>query len=150
MKEPKPFRSPRTSPSFPEAQAAILIFLELTKKNPHLYTENCIYGIHYFTFLFSSAMLDYTHTSIDVKRIGPHIFISQGSVFTQGINSVLQASRKLLRVGEMCELEHSLASGDAQLHTTLPLSLLVYSPSPSPSLCLCHWCLTCRSDSRGS
>lgn len=32
MKELKPFRSPRTSPSFPEAEAAILISLELTKK----------------------------------------------------------------------------------------------------------------------
>lgn len=29
MKEMKPFRSPRTSPSFPEAEAAILIILEL-------------------------------------------------------------------------------------------------------------------------
>lgn len=32
MKELKPFRSPRTSASFPEVEAAILIFLELTKK----------------------------------------------------------------------------------------------------------------------
>ena len=45
MKAPKPFRSARTSPSFPEAEAAILIFLELAKKIPRICTENCTYSI---------------------------------------------------------------------------------------------------------
>ncbi len=34
-------------------------------------------------------------------------FISCASVFTKGIGSVLQASQKLRRVKEMCELEHT-------------------------------------------
>lgn len=45
MKAPKPFRSARTSPSFPEAEAAILIFLKLAKKIPRICTENCAYSI---------------------------------------------------------------------------------------------------------
>lgn len=73
MKELKPFRSPRTSPSFPETEAAILIFLELAKKIPtslrqKLHTRHTV--VH---FPFSAAMPKYTHTSIVIRRIGPHI-----------------------------------------------------------------------------
>lgn len=64
--------------------------------------------------------------SIVTRRVGPHISSAEPRQTGEGISSVLQASQKLRGVGEMCELE---ASGDVDLHNTLPLSLLVYSLS---------------------
>lgn len=122
MKELKPMRSPHTSPSFPEAEAALLISLELAKKFLISTLKKCTCTIHHFTSFFP-LLCPHTHRS--------SYFISPVLVFTEGISSVLQASQKLLWVGEMCELERSLASGDVQLHTTFPLSLLVYSVSLS-------------------
>lgn len=124
MKAPKPFRSARTSPSFPEAEAAILIFLKLAKKIPRICTENCAYSIP-----LPLIPLLYWSTRVDCyKARWSSYFISRASADREGISSVLQASQKLRGVGEMCELE---ASGDVDLHNTLPLSLLVYSLSLS-------------------
>lgn len=102
-----------------------------------------------FYFSFSSAMLKYKHTHVNFHKANRSLHcVSWVPVFTEGISSVVQASQKLLWVGEMYELEHRLASGDAQLDTTFAPSPLVCSPSPS--LSPCPWCLTRRSDSRGS
>ena len=58
MKGTKPFRSARTSPSFPEAEAAILIFLKLAKKDsPYLHWKLCI---QYSTSPHSAAILKHT------------------------------------------------------------------------------------------
>lgn len=74
MKELKPFRSPRTSPSFLEAEAAILIFLKLAKKSPHLYTENGTNAKQYSTSLFALLCPStHTHASVVIRRAGPHI-----------------------------------------------------------------------------
>lgn len=72
MKEPKPFRSPRTSPSFPEAEAAILIFLELAKKEKKkpIYTENCTPTIQYSTCLIPLLCQGiHTHTHTHTRQL---------------------------------------------------------------------------------
>lgn len=51
MKELKPFSSPRTSSSFPEVEAAILIFLELAKKFP-ISTPKTAHTPYFFASLF--------------------------------------------------------------------------------------------------
>lgn len=52
------------TPSFPEAEAALLISLELAKKIPHLYTKKVQMHHIAFHFLFSSALLTYTQVVI--------------------------------------------------------------------------------------
>ena len=70
MKEPKPFRSPHTSPGFPEAEAAILIFLELAKKKS-TYLHRKLAHTPYSTPL--PLFRCCTHMSIVIRRVGPHI-----------------------------------------------------------------------------
>lgn len=108
--------------------------------------HTCHTLFHFSSPLFAKVHTR-THTYINTyKAHRSSYFISQR--FSLRGSSLF--SQKVLGVGETCELQRSLVSGDAQLHTTLPLSPLVYSPTPSLSPSACPWCLTCRSDSRGN
>lgn len=95
------------------------------KKDPHIYSL--------FYFPCSAAMPKYRHINC-YEACWSLYFISRASVFTEGIRSVLQASQKLRGVGQMYELEHSLASGDALLRHTSSVSARLFSCSRSLSL----------------
>lgn len=147
MKELKPFRSPRTSASFPEAEAAILIFLELTKKkDPHIYSENCTAAIQNSTSLVP-LLCRSTDTSIVIRRAGPYISLAEPQYSQRGSGLFFKPLRS--SVGwDRCMSWSTVWHLGMHSYATLPASLLVYSPALAPFIC--PWCLTCRSDSRGS
>lgn len=140
MKELKPFRSPRTSASFPEAEAAILIFLELTKK------KEIPISTPYFISLVP-LLCRSTDTSIVMRRAGPYISLAEPQYSQRGSGLFFKPLRS--SVGwDRCMSWSTVWHLGMHCYATLPPSLLVYSPALAPFLC--PWCLTCRSDSRGS